>query len=250
MPYADGRPGTRPVTLRDAKKLGLVPGVSGVSRCAAAPGLELWKARQVLLAALTLSRNAGENDDAYCARIMADSQEQAKKAAEKGTAIHAAIQDYLQRRAVEGETNPFVQAVYGELERVFPEADEVWYVERAFACPLGFGGKVDAFAARGSAAMVVDFKTKEFTGDELAGKKQLAWDDHCIQLAAYRTGLGMPKARCANVFVSVNEPGLAVVHEWPEEDLERGWRMFLALLQYWQAKNKYNSSWMPEKVAA
>jgi len=59
-----------------------------------------------------------------------------------------------------------------------------------------------------------------------------------MQLAAYRAGLNLPKARCANVFVSVTEPGLVKIHEWTEEDLERAETMFSALLSYWYAKSR------------
>jgi hypothetical protein len=60
-----------------------------------------------------------------------------------------------------------------------------------------------------------------------------------MQLAAYRMGLDLPDARCANVFVSVTVPGLVVVKEWSQEDLARGWLMFHSLLKYWQAKNQH-----------
>jgi hypothetical protein len=49
----------------------------------------------------------------------------------------------------------------------------------------------------------------------------------------------MPHARCANVFVSVTHPGLIKVHEWPEEELQKGWKMFQALLTYWKLKNNF-----------
>jgi hypothetical protein len=255
MPYAKG-PGTRPVTLRDARKLGLVPGVSGISRCAAAPALERWKTEQVLLSALTLPRVDGEPMDALMERIRDDAQQQAEKARAKGTAIHAAIQGHYEGKSADLSLGAYINAAVNAINGWTSTLAEMqWESEKSFACPFGFGGKTDlrAYASRNMVydpGLVADIKTKEFTGADLTAKKQLAWDEHCIQLAAYRVGLGMPKARCANVFVSVNEPGLAVVHEWPEEELERGWRMFLALLQYWQAKNKYNSSWLPEQKAA
>jgi len=67
----------------------------------------------------------------------------------------------------------------------------------------------------------------------------VAYDEHLLQLAAYRYGLGLPEARCANVFVSVKRPGLIKVHEWEEKDLQRGWLMFQNLLSYWKLKNKF-----------
>jgi hypothetical protein len=59
-----------------------------------------------------------------------------------------------------------------------------------------------------------------------------------MQLAAYREGLGMPSARCANVFVSRNVAGLVHVVEWEEKDLQKGTKMFVGLLDYWYAKTQ------------
>ena len=83
--------------------------------------------------------------------------------------------------------------------------------------------------------MVIDFKTKEFTSETL--EKVAGVDENVMQLAAYRKGLDIPKARCANVFVSVTEPGLVVVREWNPEELDRGWKMFDSLTKYWYAKS-------------
>lgn len=243
IPKADGE-GMRPVTLRDARKLKLVPGVSGILNCAAKPGLDRWLQEQVLLAALTLPRGSTEPEETWLERVRVDSKETGKKAADRGTAIHKAIQEWYDVGYCEPEYGVFCQSVSSALHKWTPS---VFIPEKSFACPMGFGGKVDLQAYEG---FVADAKTKEFTGEDLASGKQLAWDDHCMQLSAYRYGLNMPKARCANVFVSVNEPGLVILHEWTEEELERGWRMFLALLQFWQAKNRYNSSWLPERKAA
>ena len=53
----------RPATLRDARKFGWYPGVTSIIKCAAAPGLERWKAEQTILSALTLPRSEGEGSD-------------------------------------------------------------------------------------------------------------------------------------------------------------------------------------------
>jgi hypothetical protein len=60
-----------------------------------------------------------------------------------------------------------------------------------------------------------------------------------MQLVAYRHGLGLPHARCANVFVSRSHIGLVKVVEWSEEELINGWEMFQSLLRYWKLKNKF-----------
>jgi hypothetical protein len=69
-----------------------------------------------------------------------------------------------------------------------------------------------------------------------------------MQLAAYRSGLGISEARCAIVYVSVSQPGLVRLMEIPQEDLKKGWVMFYSLLQYWKAKNGYEPAF--ERLAA
>lgn len=229
----------RPTTLADARKMALVPSVTTIIKCAAAPGLEIWKQNQVMLAAMTLPKRQDEPEADYIRRIMEDSREQARKAAERGTAIHAAIQGYFERGSAPEEMLPHCIGTMEALIEWGTEPDPI--AEASFAHPLGFGGKVDL---HGKPNFVCDFKTKEF--DTFNGLK--TWDEHCMQLAAYRMGLGMPKARCAIVYVSTTVPGLAKLIEIPEEDLARGWTCFYSLLHFWQAKNTYRSSF--EAMAA
>lgn len=226
----------RPATLRDARKLNLVPSVTAIIKCASAPALEIWKQQQVLMAALTLSKVDGETEKDYLARIMSDSREQAKKAAERGTAIHAAIQGHYENEPPSEELWPYVQ---GAVKAVREWVDDAWVPERSFSHSLGFGGKVDL-----SGAAVLDFKTKEFDADA----ELKTWDEHAMQLAAYRHGLGLESARCAIAYVSTTVPGLVRLLEITQEDLSKGWTMFYSLLHYWQAKNTYRSSF--ERMAA
>lgn len=231
----------RPTTLRDARKLSLVPSVTTIIKCAAAPGLEIWKQNQVMLAAMTLPKRQDELETAYIKRIMEDSKEQARKAAERGTAIHAAIQGFYEGES-SAEFEPYIQGTERAIDS-WSEAflgDWTWTPERSFASNLGFGGKVDLSGL----PAVIDFKTKEFAeGDELR-----TWDEHAMQLAAYRHGLGFSAARCAIVYVSTTNPGVAQLLEISEEDLQKGWKCFYSLLHYWQAKNGYVSAF--EKMAA
>lgn len=229
VPAKDGS--MRPTTLRDARKLGLLPSVTSIIKCAAAPGLQLWMQKQVMLAALTLPRQDGETEDDYLQRILQDSKEQAKQAAERGTAIHAAIQGFYEGEqpiGYEAHVGGAVTAVDGWLDM------QPWKAERSFASPIGYGGKVDLSCN----VAVLDFKTKEFGPDD----DLKTWDEHAMQLAAYRHGLGMEKARCAIVYVSVTHPGLARLIEIPEPELQKGWKCFYSLLQFWKASKGYECS--------
>lgn len=213
----------RNTTLADARKLRLLPSVTTIIRCAAAPGLERWKQQQVLHAALTLPLIQGESEDAYLDRIMKDSQEQGKKAAERGTAIHGA----LERRDDTGHYAEHVRNAYGAIEREFGVLK--WESEKSFAHEWGFGGKVDLHSADAQ-GWVLDFKT---TDKDIETVK--TWDEHHLQLAAYRRGLDLRSARCAIVYVSVD--GKAKVIELTQDELQRGWLMFHSLLNYWYYKS-------------
>lgn len=235
--FKDGKPAytvmsakgeERATTLRDARKLNLVPSVTTIIRSAAAPGLEVWKRNNLLMSALTLPKVEGESEKDYIDRIVRDSQEQQNKAMQKGTDIHGAIEQAYTAYACADEYVPFVTATQEAVLKHF--GDQEWLAERSFASELGFGGKLDLHAKN----IVIDFKTKEF--DE--SNKKLSWDEQIWQLAAYREGLEMPEARCANVYISTSVPGLVRIVEHSQEDLERGWECFFHLLKFWQAKNK------------
>lgn len=221
----------RPTTLRDARKDNLVPSVTTVMKGANNPALNNWMQKQVLMAALTLPRADDEDDDSFIDRVLFDSKEQGKKAADVGSAIHAAIQafyegvsdkDYVEHR----------QGCIRALNELY--GDRVWIPELSFGHDLGFAGKVDLHCKEGD-GFVVDIKTKDFSDPD----KVDGYDEHLMQLAAYRVGLGIPRAKCANVFVSRTVAGLTATKEWSEEELMRGWEMFYALLRFWQVKNKY-----------
>ena len=237
----------RPTTLADARKLCLVPSVTNIIKCAAAPALERWKQQQVLMAALTLTRISGETEEAYLDRIMQDSKEQARTAANRGTSIHAAIQGAFQNEGTDGLMIPYVEGVRRALGAwAGSEYDEECLMpEQSFAHPLGFGGKTDLSCT--SPYFVVDFKTKEF--DTTADLK--TWDEHAMQLAAYSRGLEMPEnTRCAIGYVSVTVPGLVKLIELTPEDLAKGWTMFYSLLHYWKAKNCLDTAFQLEAAAA
>lgn len=229
VPAKNGEP--RATTLRDAKKMGLLPSVTTIMKAAASPGLEQWKMNQMMLAALTLPRMDGESEESFIKRIQADSKEQARQAADRGTAVHEAIERFFDGQ-IEAESLPYLEPVYKKIEENFGILN--WSVEKSFASGQ-YAGKVDLHSLDGD-GVVIDFKTKEFTSESL--EKVAGFDENVMQLAAYRMGLAIPNARCANVFVSVTEPGLVVVREWTEDELVRGWKMFDALTTYWYAKSQ------------
>jgi len=223
--------GQRNTTLRDARTMNLVPSVTTVLNIAAKPALLAWMQQQVLYAALTLPRRPDEPEKEYIDRIINDSKEQGRSAADAGTDIHASIQGFYEGQST-GKHSEMVTACTQAIDNW--AGPRTWISERAFAHEAGFGGKCDLYS-QADGGFVADIKTKEFTDPDKIG----GYDEHLMQLAAYRVGLGVPNARCANVFVSRNVPGLVVVKEWPLEQLDTGWAMFMHLLSFWQLKNDH-----------
>ena len=223
----------RATTLADARKMNLVPSVTTILNVAAKPGLERWKQEQLLLAAMTLPRAQDEDEKSFIDRVVVDSKEQGKKAAERGTRIHEAVESFY-NGVMLAEMAEYQVGVYNEIEKVY---DVIRFEpEKAFAHELGFGGKVDLHTRKyKDAGLVLDIKSKEFTDPT----KVDAYDEHMMQLAAYRVGLDLPNAVCANVFVSATKPGLVIIKEWSQDDLARGWEMFQSLLRFWQIKNQH-----------
>lgn len=229
----------RNTTLRDARIEGLVPSVTTIIGCADKPALRQWQKEQIMLAALTLPRGLQEPEHSWLARVWTDSEATAKSASERGTAIHAAVQRYYEGERV---TEWLAHAIGAKraIDDAFPIGR--WRIEESFADPRGYGGKVDLHSSAG-VGIVIDFKTKEFT-EETADKLKL-WDEHAMQLAGYREGLARPHAVCGICFVSSTTPGLSKLVMIDDDHLARGWQMFLGLLAYWKAKNKYDSTFGP-----
>lgn len=222
----DGTP--RNTTLRDARERNLIPSVTTILGVAAKPALTAWLQEQAILAALTLPRATDELESVWLKRVLQDSKQQGKDAADVGTEIHAAIQSFYEGQ--KGSSYPIhVQTCTRAIQERYGPKN--WVAERSFAHEMGFGGKVDLHCED----MVIDIKTKDFEDP----KKVVPYDEHMMQLAAYRVGLGMPTAKCANVVVSRSNPDQVVVVDWAEEDLQRGWAMFCSLLKYWQIKNQH-----------
>jgi hypothetical protein len=212
-------------TVKDAREHGLLPSVTTIIGCASKPALDVWKQQQAILSALTLPRLEGESEEDWLSRVVADSKETAKQAAERGTQIHGVIEAFYEGIYIP-ELPPYVRAVENAINEHF--GSQLWISEKSFAYG-GFGGKCDLVAKSG---FVVDFKTTEKNLDKLD-----YFFDHQMQLSAYRQGFEMPKARCAIVYVNALQNKAKLV-EIPEDDLRIGWECFTHLLAFYRAKNK------------
>ena len=225
----------RATTLRDARKVGLVPSVTTVLNILDKPALTNWKVEQAILSALTMPRDPLESDQDYLARIKRDSVQQAKDAAEEGSRIHDAIDASFKGIRFDTRYRPHVEGVRAKLAELYPGIND-WVTERTFASPLGYGGSCDIHSP--STGIVGDYKSKDLAPGDT---KKLAYDQD-RQIAPYNRGLGLPENEGFNLFVSRTHPGHVVAHVWTKEQLADAWEIFRASLALWKAVKKFDPS--------
>ena len=224
----------RNTNLRDARKLNLVPSVTTILGQIAKPGLQTWLNQQILLSALTLPREQNEPEPAWLERVMFDSKEAGRKAAERGNLIHAIVQTFYENEVYIPQYPKYVYETEQTLDNAL--GLHKWVAEKSFAHELRFGGKCDLYAPADPLTdfpgAVIDIKTKETDLDKVK-----PYDEHLYQLAAYREGLGMPNAICGNLFINAltNQVRL-IIHD--PTDIADGWAVFCHLLRVYQIKNK------------
>jgi hypothetical protein len=231
----------RPTTLRDARKLSLLPSVTNILGVIAKPELTAWLQEQAVMAALTLPRLEGETEDAFARRVVEDSQTTRDGAAEFGTAYHAGAERIARTL---------------EVDTLNPAADwlrhyRVWYQSNAAVLnwtekvlvnrATGYAGTADLFidhAVHGPT--LVDLKTMKGasrTGDSSrALKPYKSW---CYQLAAYRKAMGQ-RVTCMNLIVNSNEPSAPIEYVWNEAEMDAGLEAFEAAHKLWTIEKGYD----------
>lgn len=243
----DGK-GVRNTSIRDARKLSLVPSVTTITGVLAKNGLTNWLMEQTIGACFGEDRQKeGEDFQAYTKRIIYASNKIGRKTAERGSYLHDLLEGFFSgQKGLADMSQEDRQYITPVIEAVHTDVlnSRTWEAERSFASPLGYGGKVDLSSQKprsdGKKGYVLDFKTKNTTDP----KKFYRYSEHLMQLAAYRHGLGMPEARCFDLYFSSQQPGIVLLHEWPEEELQKGWKQFEHLLKYWQLENDFDSSFV------
>lgn len=235
----DGQP--RPTTLRDARKLGLVPSVTNILGVIAKPELTAWLQEQAVMAALTLPRQPGETEDDFARRVVADSQSTRDTAADFGTAFHHGAE----RVAHTLEVDPaHPAAAWLRLYRDWFQANALtvhWTEKVLVHQEWGFAGTADLLIEHAVHGLtLVDFKTTKIK----AGVKAKPYSTWCYQLAAYRRALGQP-VRCLNLIVNSLEPAAPIEHVWSESDTARGWAAFEAARRLWCIEKRYDPAALP-----
>lgn len=230
----------RPTTLRDARKLGLLPSVTNILGVIAKPELTAWLQEQAVMAALTLPRNPGESEDDFARRVVADSQTTRDSAADFGTAFHHGAERIAQTLEVDQMEviSPWLNCYRDWFQENVLSCR--WTEQRAVSLEFGYAGTADLLIEhRLHGLCLVDLKTIK-VNPKYKTKPYSTWS---YQLAAYRKALGV-QARCINLMVNSVEPSVPIEHVWGEAEMDAGLRAFLAARELWVIEKGYDPAGM------
>ncbi|HPU86654.1 MAG TPA: hypothetical protein PLE60_15100 [Candidatus Latescibacteria bacterium] len=235
----DGNP-NHGATLREARKELLLGSITSIIRTMAKPVLEAWKIEQAIISALTLPRIKGESYTDLAKRIAKDAQDEAGKAADLGSAVHAAIEQYAKGGSPERDDK--IMAIAAPAITWLSEAVETYcMVEQPLADPAeGFGGTLDLyFKTKAGEYLLADVKTQKTKKD----KKIETYPEWCWQLAAQKhlvKRTGGQVTHCINIVLSSTEPGRMEFKTWSDDDIAHGLKVFYALRDVFYLSRKYD----------
>jgi hypothetical protein len=238
LPKKDGS-GLKSTTLADAKKLSLLPSVTGYTSIVDKPALLNWKATQVALAAFENPPQEDETVEYFCERVIGASKSETVAAQIIGTQVHKALEALLTDgpSAVPEGMWPYVSPVmeWKQKNKITYDAIEVVLVNHEH----GYAGTCDALAhdADGN-KLVIDYKTKKTK----AGQKITPYDTQGMQLAAYAVAKwgedALHSVHGYNVYISSTQVGR--VEAYKHDSLVPHWEAFKAACILWRHVKGYD----------
>lgn len=232
------KPGeTRSTNIKDARALGLYPSVTNIIGILDKPQLVAWKQEQAILSALTLPRLEGELDDAFAKRVVQDSTSQVRDAADRGTQIHAIIEEFA-LKGVRMTGNPYYHLCEQAIEWLEANIINLHYAEKTVV-GNGYAGKLDLKAEiRDFGLCIIDTKSrKKYNG------KFAVYDENGLQLSAYLEADAITNQRAENrisFLIDSENPSPPHLHAWPAEDHQDSFACFQNILNVWTYLKKYD----------
>lgn len=233
---------TRDTNLTDAKKMGLLPSVSGIKGLLDKPQLTSWKIEQAILAALTLPHREGETIDERAKRVYHDSTEQVRDAAKRGHLAHKCIEVYI----ATGRWDPD-STVAAMLEKTRTWIDQhvydVTYTEASLVGD-GYAGRCDLSSRiRGyEGRFILDYKTRKPSQGKLR-----TYEEDAMQLSAYAdadANMGLfpndPVVHTGSLMINSVDDAEPTFYVWSKEDRDRYSKAFMAALELWIILKGYN----------
>jgi hypothetical protein len=233
----DRRGNDRPTTLRDARRLDLLPSVTNVLGVIAKEQLVAWKIEQAVLAALTLPQTPDEPLDAFARRVVEDAKGKVSQASEFGTLMHAGAQRVATNPLDVDGKDPMAPWLRFYRDWCLENVERVlWCEHTTVNNDEGYAGTADAlFVHRAWGLCLVDIKTQGVK----TGAEPRVYPSWRYQLAAYRRALRIDCV-CMNLVVNATTPGPVMEHLWAAEDVSQGWEVFRAAHTIWRSEKEYD----------
>jgi hypothetical protein len=212
----------RKTTIRDARSKGLYPSITTILKIIANDSLLDWIRQNDILAALTARRIDGENDEALISRIIEESNQTAKNAAEWGSGIHALISEYITTKNIKDDILP-----------------NFWYdimkwIDNHLSCgkseetlvnhDLRIGGTIDYQGNVDGRKCLLDFKTQ----GTKKNKPVRYYDSWAYQLGGYLALTSLDNDIC-NVIISSSELGRIEYYIYIEQEKQKAYEKFLSI---------------------
>lgn len=228
--------GTRPATLRDARKYNLLPSVTTIFAILAKPGLDRWKINKAIESAVSTPRDENEPDERYYKRILDRSFEETSAAAKLGTRIHDAIDAAFDSIDPPEDLKQYVEPTMEYLKTL--NLENIQREDVVVNPKDGYAGRVDLLARFNKSNIVIDFKTKKTD----PGVKITPFEFQATQIAAYGMAAFGDLSNCwgANIFISTTEPGRIETCVYKPKKLQEEYKAFLAMTQLWRFIKKYD----------
>jgi len=228
---ADGKPchvvpnvkggGLRKTTMRDARKLHLLPSVTSILKVYPRPNLEAWKSEQLLISALTTPRIPGEGDKELVTRILLSAGEHAHRAARVGSLVHRDLHRYWKNgwapRTPQGKR---AAADIGAWIR-----GKDWVVQ---------GSELTVADSDAGYAGTVDLWGHDFVADYKFRAKPAVYITDCVQLWAYRAAMKQWAAALVSLIGDPVTGEIAKFHIWTPDDEARARVIWSACFCLWR----------------
>lgn len=236
----------RNTTLADARKLGLYPSVTTITKVIANNSLDRWKQAQMLNACSANPKSESEDLADYEYRMRQLAQKKMVDARAFGSLFHSAIDElnktgFLTEKYE--EIKPFVKH-YIQWTRDL----SIQFIDTEFVAvnnKLGYAGQVDALAIVDGKLTLLDYKTQDVKKTGKDGElKPNYYSSWVWQLAAYKNADWPNKPKRISQVMSVvlcsQEPCYPITKIWSQEEIADAWRLFQHANAIWQLLNKFD----------
>jgi hypothetical protein len=255
--YPDGRPchavpnkskpGTqRNTTLKDARKLGLLPSVTTLLKILDRPGLNNWRCEMAVLAALTLPRKPDEKDDDFARRVATDADTIRDEAADFGKLLHANIEDYakfianpnaIATKPWDMKMVPFMNHVEDWFRNNIDFGKPIYAEQVVVNQQLGYAGLRDLKAWHKTHGLcVIDFKSQGVK----QGAKINFYPEWVKQLALYDIADDSDgPAKLLSVVIDSRNPQPLQEKVWSDEEAARSRKAVELIALLWMIERNY-----------